>query len=73
MSIIHSREPGRCTICDYYLTTVEEFAGQRCLDPAHWQAAGVLASSDFYPMARIAARAHAVINISLNGHIGLDH
>ena len=70
MSLIHSCEPGRCTICGYYLTTSDEYVGYRCLDPGHWQAAGVLVSSDFYPMARLAAQAHAELNIRLNDQLG---
>lgn len=50
-------QPDCCTICGYFLTTKDEYAGARCVDPAHWQAAGVLTANDFYPMARIAAGA----------------
>jgi hypothetical protein len=45
--------PDRCPICGYYLTMAVEFSGCRCVDPAHWQAAGVLTSRDYYPMAKI--------------------
>lgn len=54
--------PARCTICGYYLTTFEQYAGNRCVDPGHWQAAGALTPSDFYPMARIAAWANSERN-----------
>ena len=36
-----------------------QFAGSRCVDPGHWQAAGVLNPRDYYPMARIASDANA--------------
>jgi hypothetical protein len=55
-------EPQHCMFCGYYLTTLEKYAGSRCVDPAHWQAAGMLAANDFYPMARIAAGAHAELD-----------
>ena len=48
-------QPTRCPICGYYLTLELEFSGCRCIDPAHWQAAGVLKPRDYYPMARVAA------------------
>lgn len=48
-------EPDSCSICGYYLTTANEFAGHRCVEPSHWQAAGLLSSSDYYRMAEIAA------------------
>jgi len=54
----NNHQPGRCTICGCYLTTVQDYAGDRCLDPAHWQAAG-LAPRDFYAMARIMATGQA--------------
>lgn len=55
-------EPENCTFCGYYLTTLDKYAGSRCVDPAHWQAAGMLAAHDFYPMARIAAGANAELD-----------
>lgn len=55
-------EPEGCPICGGYLTTIEKYAGFRCFDPGHWQAAGRLASTDFYPMARIAAQASVELN-----------
>lgn len=58
MALVEIPQPAICAICGNYLTIGEEFAGYRCLDPAHWQAAGLLTASDFYPMARLAARAH---------------
>jgi hypothetical protein len=60
MAKIH--RPKRCAICGYYLTTGEKYAGRRCLDPGHWQAAGVLAPADFYPMARLTAQVRAELN-----------
>lgn len=51
-----------CAICGHYLTTSEKYAGQRCLDPGHWQATGKLASTDFYSMARLAAQARRELN-----------
>ena len=69
MSVINSHHPGRCTICGFYLTTIEAYAGHRCLDPSHWQACGLLAPSDFYPMAQIAAVAHAELSARLHNQI----
>ncbi len=62
MTRTQNPKPDQCTICGSYLTVVEEYAGTRCLDPAHWQAAGLLHPSDFYPMARIMAEATAEYN-----------
>lgn len=59
MTRTQNSKPDQCTICGSYLTVTEEYAGARCLDPAHWQAAGILNSTDFYPMARIMAEATA--------------
>ena len=53
--------PNQCVYCGYYLTFDEKYAGQRCVDPAHWQAAGQLAPRDFYAMARLVAKAGAEI------------
>jgi hypothetical protein len=47
-------KPERCSICGCFLTTVDAYNGSRCLDPAHWQAAG-LNPLNFYAMARIMA------------------
>jgi rRNA maturation endonuclease Nob1 len=55
-------KPNCCAICGHYLTTSEKYAGQRCLDPSHWQAVGVLVSTDFYSMARLAAQANVELN-----------
>ena len=49
------KNPDRCVFCGYYLTIEEQYAGQRCIDPAHWQAAGRLAPRDFYAMALLVA------------------
>jgi hypothetical protein len=51
------QQPSICAICGHYLTTSDIFVGQRCLDPGHWQATGLLHPTDFYLLARIAARA----------------
>ncbi len=59
---INVAKPDCCPICGYYLTIIEKYAGSRCLDPAHWQAAGLLSPTDFYPMACIAAQANAEQN-----------
>ena len=62
MLTITTSHPTACAICGDYLTSSERYAGQRCLDPAHWQAAGVLASTDYYAMARIAALSQAELD-----------
>jgi len=49
------KHPDHCVFCGYYLTIEEQYAGQRYVDPAHWQAAGRLAPCDFYAMARLVA------------------
>jgi hypothetical protein len=51
--------PNHCVFCGYYLTIDEKYAGQRCVDPAHWQASGRLAPRDFYALARLVAKARA--------------
>ena len=61
-------KPDPCPICGYYLTTAPQFAGCRCIDPAHWQAAGVLSSRDYYPMAKIASGAHSELNRRPDNH-----
>lgn len=63
-------KPKCCAICGYYLTTLEQYAGSRCVDPAHWQAAGLLASNDFYPMAQIAAGANTELHRRSDNHHG---
>ena len=55
-------KPERCAICGCYVTLNEEYAGSRCLDPGHWQAAGVFTFPDFYTMARIMAAASGIGN-----------
>ncbi len=70
MSTTNTSKPNCCAICGNYLTTVEKYAGSRCVDPAHWQAAGVLTPGDFYPMARIASWAKAEFNQRLNNKNG---
>lgn len=55
-------KPTCCAICGHYLTTNAKYAGQRCLDPGHWQAVGLLASTDFYSMARLTAQASVELN-----------
>lgn len=54
MTIGEIHDPQQCIICGYYLTTHPDYADRRCLDPAHWQAAG-LAPRDFYSLALIMA------------------
>ena len=51
------KNPAPCIFCGYYLTIDEQYAGQRCFDPAHWQATGRLAPRNFYAMARLVAGA----------------
>jgi hypothetical protein len=53
MADLNQTQPGQCTLCGYYFTVLKEYAGHRCLDPAHWQAAGLLAPNDFFPMAQL--------------------
>ena len=64
MAMATTIAPTHCVFCGYYLTIDEKYAGQRCVDPAHWQAAGQLAQRDFYAMARPVAgnEAPAVIH-----------
>lgn len=50
---------GRCFICGCCLSIEEPVEGDRCLDPAHWRASGVLSATDYTFMARIEARARA--------------
>lgn len=63
---INASKPKCCSICGYYMTTSESYAGSRCVDPGHWQAAGVLDPGDFYPMARIASRANVELSARLS-------
>jgi hypothetical protein len=67
-------EPTRCPICGYYFTIARQYAGYRCIDPGHWQAAGVLNPRDYYPMAKIASSANSEISRRGNGnnHSGPD-
>jgi hypothetical protein len=46
-----------CPICGHVQTMDAQFPGTSCIDPAHWQAAGLLSPHDYYPMARMMARA----------------
>jgi hypothetical protein len=57
--MITVRQPRSCKICGYYLTTKAQYTGYRCVNPDHWQAAGLFAPRDFYSMARMAAGARA--------------
>jgi hypothetical protein len=57
-----NKQPGNCPICGQYLTTSKKYAGQRCLNPGHWQAVGLLVPTDYYAMARIVAQAQAESN-----------
>jgi hypothetical protein len=35
------------------MTLAPQFSGQRCTDPGHWQAAGLLVADDYYKMAQL--------------------
>ena len=50
-----TNKPKSCPICGYYLTIAAQFAGYRCVDASHWQAAGLITPHDYYLMAKIAA------------------
>lgn len=56
-------EPKICPICGYYLTISAQFAGYRCINVGHWQAAGLIAPYDYYMMAKIMARASVELNL----------
>jgi hypothetical protein len=47
-----------CPICGNILTLDSQLFDESCIDPSHWQAAGLLSPRDYYPMAQIAARAN---------------
>ncbi|MBI1877010.1 MAG: hypothetical protein HYR94_02020 [Chloroflexi bacterium] len=49
--------PSCCIICGYYLSTDEKYIGSRCVEPGHWQAAGLLGPRDSYAMARLVVSA----------------
>lgn len=34
-------KPPRCPICNDWLTAEKRYAGYRCINPDHWQAAGL--------------------------------
>ncbi len=59
MPVIKNQNPDLCQFCGCYFTIINEYCGHRCLNPGHWQAAGLLAPHDFYPMALIAAQRNA--------------
>ncbi len=63
-----SKKPDRCPICGYYLTMAAEFTGSRCIDPGHWQAAGVLGARDYSPMAKIVAWANVELTHRTANH-----
>jgi hypothetical protein len=48
-----SAKPACCPICGQYLTTHIYFYGCRCLEPSHWQAAGLLNKDDYYAMGQL--------------------
>lgn len=48
-------EPAPCRICGYLHTLSAQYAGHRCVDPGHWQAAGLISFKDYYSLAKIAA------------------
>jgi hypothetical protein len=66
--------PGCCQICGYYLTKDPQFRSERCVDPGHWQAAGLLKPYDYYRMAEIVTGARAELDrryeamIPVNNH-----
>jgi hypothetical protein len=47
--------PRRCPICQQLLSLESCFGEQRCTDPDHWLAAGLLAANDYYLMAQLMA------------------
>lgn len=55
MTNILIQQPDSCAICGHYLTISDKYLGQRCLDPGHWQATGLLDPTDSYLLARLAA------------------
>lgn len=57
--MITAHRPICCLICGYYLATQEKYTGNRCVDPGHWQAAGLFAPGDFYLMAQMIAGVRA--------------
>lgn len=58
-------EPKSCPICGHYQTIAATFAGYRCIDAGHWQAAGLITPRDYYLMAKIAAWAKKDLNLRL--------
>ena len=54
MSLIQS--PQSCPFCGLNLTVDTHSVRRQCVDPAHWQGAGLLSSHDYYAMAKLAAR-----------------
>jgi hypothetical protein len=57
-TMIVTNQPSRCPYCGYYLTISVMYTGQRCIDPSHWLAAGLLTSADYLAMSLIAASAN---------------
>jgi len=47
--------PQRCPICHRLFSLKRCFCGQRCTEPDHWLAAGLLAAGDYYLMAQLVA------------------
>ena len=52
---LDNTEPITCSICGLFFTLSVQFAGERCIDPGHWQAAGIITVKDYYIMAKIKA------------------
>ncbi|MCB0213516.1 MAG: hypothetical protein KDJ52_29505 [Anaerolineae bacterium] len=52
---LDNTEPIACSICGLFFTLSGQFAGKRCIDPGHWQAAGIITVKDYYTMAKIKA------------------
>lgn len=50
-------EPATCRICGYWHTLSAQYLGNRCVDPGHWQAAGLISFKDYYSLAKVAAEA----------------
>ncbi|MCB0175881.1 MAG: hypothetical protein KDJ97_35595 [Anaerolineae bacterium] len=55
-------EPVTCRICGYLHTLSAQYAGNRCVDPGHWQAAGLISFKDYYSLAKVMAEAKNELN-----------
>lgn len=61
-------EPAPCRICGYLHTLSAQYAGNRCVDPGHWQAAGLISFKDYYSLAKVAAEARKELHHRNNLH-----